>query len=207
MDIFVLNAETRTDMGKGASRRLRRDGNVPGIIYGGDKAPQMLTVNHNDLLRRLENEAFYSHVLTLNIDGNTESAVLKALQRHPAKPFVLHADFQRVDMTHKIHMHIPIHFINEDNCVGVKIGGGSISHQMVEVEVHCLPQHLPEYLEVDMGNIEIGQVLHLSDLSLPEGVEIPNLTHGHEYNLPVVTVHKGHGVSDEENEGAEPPAA
>jgi large subunit ribosomal protein L25 len=205
MNIFAINAEVRTDKGKGASRRLRRAGKVPGIVYGGNKEPQMLNVNHNELIRRLENESFYSHLLSLNVNGNSESVVLKALLRHPAKPFILHVDFQRVDATHKLHMHVPLHFINEDICVGVKTGGGSISHQMVEVEIHCLPQHLPEYLEVDMAAIEVGQTLHLSDLKLPEGVEIPALNHSGG-DLPVVAVHKARGAGEEES-GEETPAA
>ena len=204
MNIFEVNAEARTDTGKGASRRLRRAGQVPGILYGADKEPLMLSVSHNALIRHLEEEAFYTHLLTIKIDGKAEKAVLKDLQRHPARPFVMHADFQRVDANTTLHMHIPLHFINEDTCIGVKMGGGAISHQTTEVLIHCLPQNLPEYIEVDMQDIDVGQTLHLSDLKLPEGVEIPELAHGAEHDHPVVAVHKPRGATDdEEGESAE----
>ena len=204
MNVFEITAESRADQGKGASRRLRHAGKVPAILYGGDKAPETLTLEHSQVLRHLEHEAFYSHLLTLNIGERKEKVVLKDLQRHPGKPIIMHMDFQRVDPSRKLHMHIPLHFTNEDKCVGVKIGGGSISHQMVEVEVTCMPKDLPEYIEVDMAEIEAGQVLHLTNLKLPEGVELSALAHGdvEEHDSPVVIVHKGRGSGDEIEEGA-----
>jgi large subunit ribosomal protein L25 len=203
MNLFEVNAEARTDTGKGASRRLRRAGQVPAILYGAGQEPQMLSVSHNALLRHLEEEAFYTHLLTIKTGDKAEKAVLKDLQRHPAKPFILHADFQRVDANTTLHMHIPLHFINEDTCVGVKTGGGAISHQVVEVLIHCLPKDLPEYIEVDMHEVQLGQTLHLSDLKLPEGVELPELSQGQEHDHPVVTVHKGRGGTEEDEETGE----
>ena len=210
MNVFEIAAESRADQGKGASRRLRREGRVPAILYGAGKDPELLSLVHSRVLRHLEHEAFYSHLITLEIGGRQEKVVLRDLQRHPAKPIIMHMDFQRVDASRKLHMHIPLHFINEDTCVGVKTGGGNISHQMVEVEITCLPQHLPEYIEVDMAEMEIGAVIHLSDLKLPEGVELTALSHGDvaEHDSPVVTVHKARGEEslEETEEGGETPA-
>lgn len=186
---FSLTVEVRDAAGKGASRRLRRnESRVPGIIYGGDAAPQMISLEFKELSKALESEAFYSHILTLDLGGKKQQAILRDLQRHPAKGFPIHADFQRVDTTHKIHMMVPIHFINEDKCVGVKQQGGEIQHNTAEVEVSCLPQNLPEFLEVDMADVAMDQVVHLSDLKLPKGVELIQLSHDHD--LPVVAVHK-----------------
>lgn len=200
---FSLNAELRSDEGKGASRRLRRLQNkVPAIIYGGTDAPQSISLAANELNKALAHEAFYSHILTLNLEGKEQQAILRDLQRHPSKPVILHADFQRIDAHHKIHMNVPIHFINETSCIGVKLQGGAISHQMTEVEVNCLPKDLPEYIEVDMANVEIDAIIHLSDLSMPAGVEIIALTHGEDHDLPVASVHAAR-VSTE----AEEPAA
>ena len=149
---FLLNAEIRSDAGKGASRRLRRlQDRVPGILYGGEAEPQMISVELRELKKALENEAFYSHILTLKVDGKDVQAVLRDLQRHPAKGVPTHADFLRVDKTHKITMNVPLHFINEAGSIGVKKQGGEIQHNISEVEVSCLPQDLPEFIEVDMA--------------------------------------------------------
>ena len=195
---FNINAESRTDVGKGASRRLRRDGKVPGVIYGSDKDPVALTTDHNKLMHHLEEEAFYSHILTVTLDGKAEKVVLKDLQRHPAKPRILHVDFMRVSTTDTIHMQVPVHFINEDTCVGVK-SGGLVSHLMNSIEVICLAKDLPEYLQVDIAGLEEGASLHLSDLVLPKGVTIAALTHGPDHDLPVVSIHtpRGGGSTDE----------
>ena len=201
---FVLDAVTRTDMGKGASRRLRRDNKVPAIIYGGDAEPQNITLAHNEVVHRLENEAFYSHVLTLNIDGKPQETILKDLQRHPAKEVILHMDFQRVSQDKAIHVHVPLHFLNEDKCEGVKISGGVVSKVLNEVEVSCLPKYLPEFIEVDLINMQLGQSLHLTELQLPEGVELVALSHGDEdHDTAVATVHKTRGSSDESAQGGE----
>lgn len=195
---FELTLESRNLQGKGASRRLRRlEKKVPGILYGGDKAPVMFSVLSKDLEKALQHEAFFTHILTLNIDGQPQQAVIKDLQRHPAKGFPLHVDFQRIDAFHKIHMHVPLHFINETSCIGVKQGGGIISHNLSEVEISCLPTNLPEFIEVDMLNVTLGQTLHLSDLKVPAGVELMALAQGADHDLPVCNVHAPRGSSSE----------
>ena len=196
MTEFALNAEVRSDLGKGASRRLRRNVSmVPAVIYGGDKAPQSISLLAKDLAKLLENEAAFSHVLSLDVAGTKESVLIKALQRHPAKGFVLHADFQRVVAGQKLTAHVPLHFINEATAVGVKQQGGEISHTINEVEVSCLPKDLPEFIEVDMAAVEVGQTVHMSDLKLPKGVELVALAHGND--LAVSNIHASR-VKDEE---------
>jgi len=200
METFEIKAQRRTDVGKGASRRLRHAGYIPAIIYGGDKAPVSLTLSHNDLLKQLELEGFYSHILTVNIEGEVEKVVLKDLQRHPYRPAVMHLDLQRVSETQKLHMRVPLHFLNENQCVGVKQGGGVVSHHMTEVEISCLPKDLPEFIDVDLVNIKLNEIVHLSDLVLPEAVE---LLHGSEHNLAVVSVHLARGDKADEEEEAQ----
>ncbi len=185
---FELNAESRTDVGKGASRRLRRANRVPGVIYGGGTDPQSITLDGFQLGNALEHEAFYSHVLTLKVDGKAQTAVLKDLQRHPYKPTIVHADFLRVSAKDTIRMHVPIHYINEDKAYGVKQEGGQIFHNLSDIEIACEARNLPEYIEVDLTDVHLGQTIHLSDLKLPKGVEIPALAHGEEHNLPVVSI-------------------
>jgi|TARA_R110000822_G_scaffold226254_12_gene359006 large subunit ribosomal protein L25 len=206
---FKLNVKVRNDMGKGASRRLRRlDKEVPAIIYGGKSAPQSISLSQNEFDKALANEAFYSHIITLDVDGKSEDVILKDLQRHPAKPVILHADFLRVSKTQKLQTKVPLHFINEDNCVGVKLGGGLLSHNMTELDISCLPANLPEYLEVDVAAVEIGQILHISDIVLPEGVESVALSHGESHDLPIFTINKPKAVVEEETDVTdEAPAA
>ncbi|PKM31410.1 MAG: 50S ribosomal protein L25 [Gammaproteobacteria bacterium HGW-Gammaproteobacteria-11] len=187
---FTLKAIARNDLGKGASRRLRRNADmVPAIIYGGDKAPQSVSLEARELNKALENEAFYSHIISISVDGKKENVLLKALQRHPAKPRIMHADLLRVVAGHKVTVHVPLHFINEDSCVGVKKGGGIISHTISDVEISCLPKDLPEFIEVDMAKVELGQILHLSDLKLPKGATLVALAQGADHDLPVANVH------------------
>ncbi|WP_461481159.1 50S ribosomal protein L25/general stress protein Ctc [Porticoccus sp.] len=207
---FQLNVVVRNDMGKGASRRLRREGNlVPAIIYGGSQAPQNISLAHNELNHALQNEAFYSHIITITVDGATQEVILKDVQRHPAKPVVLHADFLRVSKTQKLHTKVPLHFINEDICAGVKVGGGLISHSMTELDISCLPADLPEYIEIDVSGVQIGQILHISDIAMPSGVESVALSHGEDHDLPIFTVNKPKGAVEEESgeEGEEEAAA
>ena len=201
---FEINAELRTDLGKGSSRRLRRlENKVPAVVYGTDKEPESISVLAKELDKSLMNEAFYSHILTLNIEGKSQQVVLKNLQRHPAKALILHADFLRVNAIHKIHMTVPLHFTNEAQSKAVKLQGAVISHQMSNVEVACLPKDLPEFIEVDLADIELGQIVHLSDLKLTDGVEIVALTHGDDHDTAVITVHQPKGVSeDDESAGA-----
>ncbi|MCC6295133.1 MAG: 50S ribosomal protein L25/general stress protein Ctc [Pseudomonadales bacterium] len=202
MTDFVLNARTRTDLGKGASRRLRRlAAEVPAIIYGGDSAPQPIALVHHELAHALENEAFYSHIISLQVDGKAQDVILKDLQRHPARPVILHADFLRVDRTHKLTTRVPLHFLNEDTCIGVRQQGGAIQHNLADLEIQCLPADLPEYIEVDMAGVEVGQILHISDLRLPAGVESIALVHGADHDLPVVAVNKPKGRSEAEEAG------
>ena len=183
-DQFELNCSVRADSGKGASRRLRRlDNAIPAILYGGNKDPMALTIAHDDILHATENEAFFSHIITLNIGKDKEKAVVKALQRHPAKRLIMHADFLRVDEKQAITMKVPLHFINEDKCVGVKLGSGSIRKTLNELEISCLPNNLPQYIEVDMLEVEVGQTLHISDIALPEGVTSVALSHGEDLSL------------------------
>ena len=156
-DKIALTAEIRTDVGKGASRRLRRSGEkVPAIIYGAEDAPQNLTLAANELAKAMQQEAFYSQILDVVVDGKNNQAVVRDLQRNPASGKVLHIDFQRVSANKAINVSVPLHFVNEEQCVGVKIGGGIISHNLTEVEISCLPADLPEYLEVDMKDIDVG---------------------------------------------------
>ena len=188
-DQFEVAVSARSDIGKGASRRLRRLENlVPGVVYGGHKDPVSVSVVSKDIEKSLENEAFYSHVLTLNFGDHTESAVLKDLQRHPATNKVVHLDFLRVVAGEAIKVQVPLHFTNEDTCIGVKIGGGMVQHQMNEIEVSCLPKNIPEFIEVDMANVEVGTIVHLSDLTLPKGVTSVALSLGADHDLAVASV-------------------
>jgi large subunit ribosomal protein L25 len=175
---FELSAELREDAGKGASRRLRREDKVPAIIYGGKKDPRNITLDQRELLANIQNEAFFSHILTLRVGDVTQECILKDLQRHPFKKAVMHVDLQRIVADEMIRMNIPLHFINEAVAPGVKDKGGVISHMVTDVEIQCLPKFLPEFIEVDMQATELDQVLHLSDLELPEGVELVALSHG-----------------------------
>lgn len=201
-DQFEIQAEVREDLGKGASRRLRRLADlVPAIIYGGDRDPQPLTLVRKDLEKALENEAFYSHVLTINVGNDKQQAILKDLQRHPAKETVMHADFLRVNENRAIKVHVPIHFINEATSYGVKTQGGIVQHQETDIEVQCLPSKIPEYIEVDMLKVEIGQIIHLSDITLPEGVSSVALALGEDHDLAVASIIAPKGGSDATAEG------
>ncbi|MDH5601161.1 MAG: 50S ribosomal protein L25/general stress protein Ctc [Gammaproteobacteria bacterium] len=208
---FVVEAELRTDLGKGASRRLRHEEKFPAVVYGAGKEPQSLTLDHKKFLHNLENEAFYSHILTLKVGGDEQQVVLKDLQRHPAKVAVMHADFLRVSAKEKLHMHVPLHFINEDACPGAK-EGGLVTHNMTEVEIACLPKDLPEFLEVDLSTLELDHSLHMSDITTPSGVEIVELSHGEGHDQPIAACHmtrgsKGDEAADAEIDGGEEPAA
>jgi large subunit ribosomal protein L25 len=195
-NVFEFVAESRGQSGKNAARRVRRAGNVPAVLYGGHQEPRMLVLNHNEVIKHLEHEAVYSHVLDVTVDGKTEKAILKGVQRNPARFQILHLDFQRVDMSETLKVHVPLHFINESISVGIK-KGGLATHNMTDVEVTCLPSALPEYIEVDLANLEVGASLHLSDLVLPAGVSIVALTQGVEHDLPVVSMMGKGGASVE----------
>ena len=205
-DDFDLIAEIREDQGKGASRRLRHKGLVPAIIYGAGRPPRALTFDHNRVIQQLENESFYSSVLNIKVGEKSQAAILKDVQRHPSKALVMHMDFQRIVEDQEIKMLVPIHFLGEDVAIGVKQGGGKVSHLMTEVEVVCLPKHLPEYLDIDVSELELDEMLKLSDIKLPEGVSIPALAQGEEADRPVVSIHVIKEVVIEEEEEVEPGA-
>ena len=204
---FEIIAERRDDQGKGASRRLRRAGRVPGILYGGSGEATPISVEARVLYKQLENEAFYSHILNVQLEGKTERAVLRDLQRHPSHPTLLHFDLQRVSDDQAIHVRVPLHFLNEETAPGVKQGGGMVSHHLSEVEVSCLPKDLPEAIEVDLGALELNASIHLSDLKLPASVTLIELSHGEEHDQAVVSISapRGGAAADEEEggEGAE----
>ena len=189
MSDFDLTAESRTDKGKGASRRLRRESEmVPSILYGAGKEPVAISIAHKDLFKACENEAFFSHILDINLEGETQKAILKDLQRHPSKSLILHADFMRVEMDQVITVEVPLRFVNEDSCVGVKQGGGNISRNMASLEVSCLPGDLPEYIEVDIESVGVGESIHMSELVLPDTLTVPALQQGSDYDQVVVSV-------------------
>ena len=168
---FELNAQSRTVQGSGASRRLRRAGKVPGVVYGGPATAVAIEVDHNELILALRKEAFHASVISLKLDGKAETVVLRDAQMHPYKALVLHADFQRVDTTHAIHQKVPLHFVNGDQAPGVKLGGGKVTVTMNEVDVTCLPQDLPAFIEVDLKDLQAGATIHVSQLVLPKGVK------------------------------------
>ena len=191
---FKLTAKSRSERGKNASRRLRAAGEVPGVIYGGGEAPAVVTFEHDTLMHNLENEAFYSHVLKIDVDGKPQKAILRELQRHPYKPVILHLDLLRVREDTQINVHVPLHFINEDTCHGVKLEGGTISHNFVELEITCLPKDLPEFIEVDVQDLKLNESIHLSGIKVPEGVTIVELAHGEGHDHTVVSVHAKRAV-------------
>ncbi|MDE2235334.1 MAG: 50S ribosomal protein L25/general stress protein Ctc [Gammaproteobacteria bacterium] len=195
---FNLSAEARNDKGKGASRRLRRSGKVPGILYGAGEPPVELAFDHNELRNNLSYEAFYSHVLKIKVGDQEHQAIVKDLQRHPAKPVIMHLDLLRVKDDVEIRVHVPLHFLGEKDAVGVKQQGGVVSRNLIEVEIACLPRYLPEYIDVDVVNLELNHSLHLSDLKLPEGVRIVQLAYGEEHDLPVVAIHHPRITVEEE---------
>ncbi len=198
MSTVKLEAELRSDMGKGSSRRLRRiENKVPGIVYGGDKAPKSIHLLHNKVVKALETESIYSSVFDLKIDGKVEHVILKDLQRHPFKPVILHMDFQRVSAKDVLVKMIPLHFTNEDTCKGVK-AGGLVSHTMTQIEVKCQAKDLPEFVAVDLSDMEVNDVLHLSNIKLPKGVKfaVDPTEGGHDH--PVVSIHMPKVVVEEE---------
>ncbi len=210
---FDLIAEIREDQGKGASRRLRREGKVPAIIYGAGRPPRMLAFDHNRVMQQLENESFYSSVLNIKVGDKSQAAIVKDIQRHPSKRVVMHMDFQRIVEDEKIKMNVPIHYLNAEEAVGVKQGGGSVSQLVNDVEVSCLPRDLPEYFEVDIAELGLNEMLHLSDIKLPEGVEIPELAQGPEHDHAIVSIQvikvreEPEEVEAAEGEEGEAPAA
>lgn len=201
MSIIKLYAQARQDKGKGASRRLRRlEEKVPGVVYGSNKESVSITLLHNKLSRALENEAIYASVIDLMVGDKKENVIIKDLQRHPYKPWIMHIDFQRVTAKDIIIKEIPLHFINEDKCKGVKLGG-ALFHNLTQAEIRCKVSHLPEFIEVDVIDLLKDQVLHLSDIKLPKGVQFTvDLNEDPAHNLPVVAVHESRVASEEPEE-------
>ncbi|CAI2795040.1 MULTISPECIES: 50S ribosomal protein L25/general stress protein Ctc [Pseudomonas] len=198
MNDFTLNAQARTDLGKGASRRLRHAANIPAVVYGGNKPAESVTILSKEIAKLFENEAAYSHVIELNVDGTKQNVIVKAMQRHPSKQFIMHADFVRVVAGQKLTAIVPVHFVGEDAPVKK---GGVVSHTATELEVTCLPKDLPEFIEVDLSAAEIGTIIHLSDLKAPKGVEFVALAHNDD--KAVANVHAPRVVAeDEEGETA-----
>ena len=203
---FELTVESRSNVGKGASRRLRRLANcLPAIIYGAGITPENVSIVQDDLMHALENEAFYSHILTLNNGNKKEQVVLKDLQRHPYKKMILHADFLRVRADEALYMNIPLHFVGEEAAPGIKTAGGVASHHMTEVEVKCLPADLPEYIEINVSTLELNGSLHLKDITPPQGVEFVELLHDDEANPLIFAIHMPR-VAEEPEETAAPQA-
>ncbi|MFZ2314856.1 MAG: 50S ribosomal protein L25/general stress protein Ctc [Gammaproteobacteria bacterium] len=201
---FEVEAAVRHDMGKGASRRLRREEKVPGVVYGGGKEPVSLTLEHKLVVKSLENEAFYSHILTLKTGTDSERVILKDVQRHAFKPRVLHIDFQRVHADEKLHMHVPLHFVGTEEAPGAK-EGGLASHIMSDIEVACLPDNLPEFIEVNVADMQLNQIMHISDLKMPKGVESVALLHGDD--KAVISIHIPRVEEEPVEEPTEAPVA
>ncbi|MBU1363836.1 MAG: 50S ribosomal protein L25/general stress protein Ctc [Gammaproteobacteria bacterium] len=194
---FELIAQARTLQGTGASRRLRRAGTVPGIVYGGEAAPVAIETNHNDLLLKLKKEAFHSSIINIVVDGKKEQVLLRDYQMHAYRPLVLHIDFQRVDATHELHVKVPLHFVNEEIAPGVKLNGGLVNHVTTEVDIQCLAKDLPEFIEVDLSALNVGDSIHINQLKLPNGVKL-----GHHVVADSVVVGVvGKGGSSEAAEG------
>ena len=195
---FNLIAEMRDDQGKGASRRLRRQGKVPAVIYGAGRDPRSLMFDHNKVLRQLDDPSFYSSILNIKVGEKSRAAIVKDIQRHPSKKQIIHIDLQRIVEDEQIKMQIPIHYLGEEDAVGVKIGGGTVTKIMTELEISCLPKDLPEFLEVDISELELDQMLNVSDISLPEGVEISDIIK--EQDQAIVSIQEIKEIIEEEIE-------
>ena len=201
MSEFTLNAQARNDLGKGASRRLRRNANlIPAVVYGAGKEPASISLETREVAKLLLNDAAYSSILSLNIDGKKENVLINALQRHPAKSFVRHADFIRVVAGQKLTTLVPVLLLNEDTCVGAKTGGGDIFRLATELEITCLPKDLPDAIEVDMANINVGEIVHLADLTAPKGVEFTALAHDNNIAVASVQASRVNVVADEDQD-------
>ena len=204
---ITIKASKREGQGTGASRRLRRAGSVPGVVYGADKDAVSIQLDHKDLFLQFRHEAFHASILSLDLEGKKEQVLLRDYQMHPVRNQIQHIDFQRVSATEKIHVKVPLHFINADAGPGVKLGGGIVTHILTEADISCLAKDLPEFIEVDLGAMEVGQTVHLSEVKLPKGVEFVQLAHGNDAAVASVTKPRGAvGAEAEAEESAEPAA-
>ena len=199
-----FNASLRTVQGTGASRRLRRDGKVPAIVYGAGQDVAVIELDHNEIFHALRHETFHASILTMSMGSSKEQVVLRDYQMHPFRQLVLHVDFQRVDQNQKMHIKVPLHFINADIAPGVKLTGSTVNHVMTEADVNCLPKDLPEFIEVDLSNLAAGHSIHMSEIKLPEGVEFVMLAHGDDVAVATIPTPRGGLGADE---GGEAPAA
>ena len=204
MSEHIIQAVGRKDEGKGASRRLRRSGFIPAVVYGGQSAPKSIQLEHEKTWIASQNEWFYSSILTLEVDGQRESVLLRDIQRHPYKQLIMHLDFQRVDANQALRVKVPLHFLNQEKSPAGKTAGVVILHELNEIEISCLPKDLPEFIEVDLGELKVGDIVHLSDIKLPAGVEIPELKLGKEHDVAVVIAK--HAREEVEEAPAEAPA-
>jgi large subunit ribosomal protein L25 len=192
-----LNANVRKDEGKGASRRLRHAGQVPAIIYGGKDAPESIQIEHNHLWHISQSEWFYSAILTLNVDGKAQQVLLRDMQRHPYKQLIMHLDFQRVDENEAIHFNVPLHFLNQEKSPAGKTANVIVTHELHELSIVCLPRDLPEFIEVDLGALTAGDIIHISDIKLPANVVNPVLKLSKEHNLAVVIAKFARGTDED----------
>jgi large subunit ribosomal protein L25 len=204
---ITIKASKREGKGTGASRRLRRAGSVPGVVYGADKDAVSFQLDHKDLFLQFRHEAFHASILSLDLEGKKEQVLLRDYQMHPVRNQIQHIDFQRVSATEKIHVKVPLHFINADAGPGVKLGGGIVTHILTEADISCLAKDLPEFIEVDLGAMEVGQTVHLSDVKLPKGVEFVQLAHGNDAAVASVTKPRGAVGAEAEAEDSAEPAA
>lgn len=203
---YELAAEMREDLGKGASRRLRRLNKIPAVLYGAGRPAWSLTLKENQLMRNLQEESFYAAIIELTLDGKKQKVFLRDLQRHPAKPFVLHVDLQRVRDDVEMTVVLPIHFLNEETAHGVKMEGGKIQKNLSDIEIVCLPGDLPEYIELDLENLNVGEALHLSDLKMPEGVKSTELELGEGHDHAIVSIYVPKVIEEEEEDTSAPEA-
>lgn len=211
MSEHTITAASRSDEGKGASRRLRRSAQIPAIVYGGDVDPQSIQFDHEKIWQASQNEWFYSSILALDLGGKVQKVLLRDMQRHPYKQQIMHLDFQRVSENVAIRVNVPLHFLNEDTSPAGKAADVVVSHELNEIAVSCLPKDLPEFIEVDLATLSVGDVIHLSQITLPAGVEIPELRLGKEHDVAVVSAKHGRVEAEEPTEApevvAEVPAA
>ena len=204
---IIVSAKKRDSKGTGASRRLRRAGTVPGIVYGGGKDAVSLELDHKNLFLQFRHETFHASILTLDVDGKKESVLLRDYQLHPVRNTIQHIDFQRVSATEKIHVKVPLHFINEEIAPGVKLGGGLVTHILTEADVSCLAKDLPKFIGVDLAKLEAGHSIHLSEIKLPKGVEFVQLAHGEDTAVVSIAKPPGGSTAAEETTDEAAPAA